>query len=154
MLTTAIVDANKMATFKCPSCKKMYRINLGEREGIDRGAKLNSRCPCGAAFQITIERRRHRRKPTTLNGGYVHKRQQLRGGITIKNLSRSGAGIELHTPRDIFEGDILTLRFSLDDSQETYVAKDSVIRKKSNQQVGVEFVDPTDPDDPLSRYLK
>lgn len=152
-LTQAIVDANKMARFQCPSCQKTYRINLSGRESIDRGATLNGRCPCGAVFQITIERRQHRRKPTELNGAYLHKRHQLRGGITIKNLSKSGAGIEIHTPRDIFEGDILTLKFSLDDIQETFVAKESVIRKKSDQSIGVEFVEPTEPDDPLSRYL-
>lgn len=151
--TQAIVSADKTARFQCPSCQKTYRIDLSGKKGINQGTTLNGRCKCGAVFQLTVERRQHQRKPTKLTGAYLHQRQQLRGGITIKNLSKSGAGIEIHTPRDIFEGDVLTLKFSLNDIQESYVAKNSVIRKKNDQSIGVEFIDPPEPDDPLSRYL-
>jgi hypothetical protein len=153
-IAKALLDEHHVALFLCPSCKKQYRRDLSAVNGIGQGAKLTCRCPCGAVFSIVTDRRRHRRKPTSLNGGYLHQRYQLRGGITVHNLSRSGAGIELHTPRDIFEGDTLTLKFNLDDDRKTFIAREAVIRKKNGTHVGVEFLSKTWDNDPLFQYLQ
>lgn len=153
-LAKALLDENHIALFLCPSCKKHYRRDLSSVKGIGQGSTVSCRCPCGAAFSIVMDRRRHRRKPTTINGGYLHQRRQLRGGITVRNLSRSGAGIELHSPRRIFEGDTLTLKFNLDDNRKTFIAKEAVIRKKKGTYLGVEFLSKTWDNDPLFQYLR
>ena len=154
MQTKALLDAKNEALFFCPSCKKKYRRDLSKRKDIGQGSKLSCRCSCGAKFSIVLERRRHNRKPTELSGAYLHQRYQLRGGITVQNLSRSGAGIELTSDRRIFEGDTLTLKFNLDDDQKTFVTKEAVIRKKKGNYIGVEFLSKTWDNDPLFDYLK
>jgi hypothetical protein len=154
LLTKALLNAKNAAFFICPSCKKRYRRDLSNRKDIRQGSKLNCRCTCGAEFSIILERRRHNRKPTELNGAYLHERHRYRGGILVKNLSRSGAGIEILSERQIYEGDTLTLKFNLDDDQKTFVAKEAVIRKKKGTYVGVEFLSKTWDNDPLFAYLK
>jgi len=154
MSVMAYLNDKSIASFECPSCKKKYKRDVSKAANTDHGSKIRCRCTCKHAFVIELERRRHKRKETDITGGYLQERHQYRGIFTIKNISISGAGIELHSQRDIHEGDNLLLKFNLDNEQKTYIAKDAIIRKKKGQHLGVEFLAQTGGGDPVSTYLK
>jgi hypothetical protein len=154
MTVPAYLNARNIAKFNCPACNKAYTRNLSKAANIGHGTKLRCRCTCEHTFVINLERRRHYRKPTEITGGYLHERHQYRGMFTIKNISRSGAGIELHTAREVNEGESLLLKFNLDDEEKTYIAKEAVIRKKDGKYIGVEFLAQTWDGDPVTTYVK
>ena len=154
MSVMAYLNAKSIASFKCPACKRKYARDMSKAANSGHGSSVRCRCTCGHTFVIVLERRRHKRKEIDVTGGYLQKRHQYRGIFTIKNISVSGAGIELHTRRDIHEGDNLLLKFNLDNEEETYIAKEAIIRKKRGQNLGVEFQAQTRDGDPVGKYLK
>ncbi len=154
MTVRAFLNDMDMATFTCPACQKKYKRDLSKAANIGQGSKVRCRCTCKHTFVIVIERRRHNRKATDITGGYLQERHQLRGIFTIKNISRSGAGIELHTARNMGEGENLLLKFNLDNDEKTYIAKEAIIRKKEGKYLGVEFMAQTWDGDPVSTYVK
>ena len=154
MNVRAYLNDKNIAFFKCPACSKNYQRNLSKVANIGHGSKVRCRCACEHTFVIVLERRRHERKKTDITGGYLQERHQYRGIFTIKNISRSGAGIELQTQREVHEGDNLLLKFNLDNEEKTYIAKEAIIRKKDGQYIGVEFLAQTYDGDPVSTYVK
>ncbi|MFC1895580.1 PilZ domain-containing protein [Thermodesulfobacteriota bacterium] len=154
MSVRAHLDSNKIATLACPSCRKYYRKDLSGLEEVGQGSSIKCKCACGNLFVATLERRRHYRKATQLTGGYHHEKHKFRGLIFLKNISRSGAGFELNTPREFNEGGRLTLKFNLDDAYDTYVEREAVIRKREGSYIGVEFLDPTVDSETLTWYVK
>ena len=150
----AYLNPQHVAFFACPSCRKKYRKDLSRLPDVRQGTKVKCRCACGGGFTIVLERRRHRRKATELTGGYHHERDKFRGLINVKNLSKSGARIEINASRTMRVGDRLTLKFNLDDVKSTFISKQAVIRKKTGNDIGVEFQDETWDHDPLAYYMK
>ena len=75
-------------------------------------------------------------------------------GLAITRKGRAFAGIELHTQRDMHEGDNLLLKFNLDNEEKTYIAKEAIIRKRKGQYLGVEFLARSWDGDPVRTYLK
>ncbi len=154
MTVTAYLNNKDVAAFACPACNKTYSRNLSKAPNVGQGSKVRCRCTCKHVFIITLERRKHFRKSANINGRYLQERHQFRGIFTIKNISRSGAGIEIHTSRDMHEGDNMLLKFNLDDEDKTYVAKEVIIRKKEGKYLGVEFLAQTWDGDPITEYVK
>lgn len=140
MAVTANLNDKNVATFTCPACNKTYIRNLSKVPDVGQGLKLRCRCACKHAFVITLERRKHLRKTTDIKGGYLEERHQLRGMFTIKNISQSGAGIEISTSRDMNTGDSMLLKFNLDDEDKTYIAKEVIIRKKKENISELSFL--------------
>jgi len=145
----AHLDATGKASFICPACRTVFRKDLSAARGIGTGSRVRCSCPCGKRFTAVLERRRHTREATDLTGAYHHERHQFRGLIKVKNVSRSGAGIEMNAQREVALGDNLTLKFNLDD-----MSREAVIRKRDGKYLGVEFLNRTWDDDPLAAYLK
>lgn len=153
MTVTAYLNDKDRVTFACPACNKTYRRNLSKVPDAGPGSKLRCRCTCKHAFVITLERRKHFRKSTDINGGYLQERHQFRGLFTLKNISQSGAGILIHTSRALSTGDNMLLKFNLDDEDHTYIAREAIVRKKEGDYLGVEFLAQTWDDDPITRYI-
>jgi hypothetical protein len=153
MTVKAYLDSKKNASFSCPECKKPYTKNLLKFPKIGHASRIKCKCLCGNPFVITLERRKHYRKPIELTGGYHHERFQFRGGIAIKDISKSGAGITISAQRQMAVGDNLTLKFNLNDDKNSFVAKEAVIRKMEGNHLGVEFLSKTWDDDILSKYI-
>jgi hypothetical protein len=72
----------------------------------------------------------------------------------IKDLSKSGIGVELATERSMLENDKLILRFNLDDEMRTYIEKEAKVRRNKGAKFGLEFVREVPEEDPLSMYLQ
>ena len=154
MSVTAHLDSGNITTTACPSCGQFLRRDLSGVQGIGQGSTIECQCACGTSFVVTLERRRHHRKPTEIRGAYIHKSDEHRGLISLKNLSRSGAGFEVNHPRRISKGDRVILRFNLDEMPESYVEKEAVTRKAERNYVGVEFSNVISNHETLAYYIE
>jgi hypothetical protein len=91
-----------------------------------------------------------------LTGAYIHDKRKSRGVINIKDLSRSGIGFELTTDSKdciISTGDILTVRFNLDDVFKTLISKEVITKRIKGKFIGNEFLDILYEHDLLHLYL-
>jgi len=142
-----------MGTIECPMCKKHWEKDFSKFPDVFKNSGFNCKCPCGHSFAIKLERRRHDRKQTDLTGSYLHDKTKARGLINIKNLSRSGVGLELNTRQPMPRGDKLLLKFNLDDAKKSYLCREAIVKKSDGSRVGLEFSD-SDPDENIEFYLK
>jgi len=149
--TQLMADGSSMV--QCPFCERHKKIVLPQIEGLNSGIKIKAKCECGRTFFLGFDKRRHPRKITNLTGGYFHERREYRGLMTIKSLSKSGAGIVLGSERRMLTHDKMILRFNLDDESNTYVEKKAKIKRVEGLEFGLEFIDPLPARDPLLSYL-
>lgn len=153
MLVKVYINEQKMGTITCPECKKPWEKDFSQIKDFPKKNMLKCNCPCGHSFPIKLERRRHSRKMTNLTGSYLHDKSKKRGLVNIKNVSKSGASLELNTQHMIPSGDKLVLKFNLDDAQKSYMCKEAVVKKADGNTVGLEFSD-MEPDEKLEDYFK
>ena len=153
MVVKAILDAENHANFQCPHCGQKWRKDVSRLAEANALRKLRCRCKCKESFQIKLDRRRHFRKQMNLTGAYIHDKRKTRGLIHLKDISKSGARFDLSSKNFMHVGDILLIRFSLDDEDKTFVAKEGTIRKIDDKTVCIEFLATTSEDDTLSRYI-
>ncbi|MCP4370824.1 MAG: PilZ domain-containing protein [Deltaproteobacteria bacterium] len=152
MAEKIFVTEDNMAVFECPQCKKTRREDVSRFKDTRQAAKIRAKCSCGHLFKVILERRRSFRKKVNFPGTYTHVFPDYRednGGITVKDLSRSGVKIKLNVEKEFKIGDILTVEFQLDDNNRSSIKKEAVIRKISNPYLGLEFnsVDSSNPSD-------
>ncbi len=159
MAEKVFVTENNMAVFECPQCNIAKSVDVSRYKDIRQVVRIKVKCPCGHSYKVVLERRKHFRKDVNFSGSYTHTLPDYKadkGGMTEKDLSRSGVKIKLNVERDFKIGDILSLEFSLNDKHRSLIKKDAVIRKISNSYLGLEFnsVDSSDPSDKaLGFYL-
>jgi len=152
MAEKVFVADDNMAVFECPQCKKAKRVDVSRYNDIQQAVKIKVKCPCGHIYKVILERRKSFRKNVNFPGTYTHVLPDYRedtGGITVKDLSRSGVKIKLNVEKEFKVGDILLVEFQLDDKQRSLVKKDAVIKKISGSYLGLEFksIDSSDPSD-------
>jgi hypothetical protein len=154
MIEKVKLDSDYCITLTCPKCKKSYRKNLSNYKSSNKIIKFNCNCPCGYSFSIILDRRRHLRKKAQLTGAFIHDRKKSRGLIDIKNLSSSGIGFEVGSDHVISPGDILTVRFTLDDAFETVISKEVRTKRIKGKYIGNEFLGTIYGHDLLHLYMK
>jgi len=143
MTEKIFLDDQNRATFMCPKCSKSWTKDLSGFKGSDKRIQLKCKCPCGHVFPVIQERRNGFRKPIAVTGAYFHNQREIRGLITVKNISRSGIGLILSTKQNINKGDKLQLKFNLDNSRKSFVDKEGIVKKIEDNYVGIQFVDET-----------
>ena len=152
MAEKVFVTGNNMAVFECPQCNKAKSVNVSRYKDLRQVVRIKVKCPCGHSYKVVLERRKHFRKDINFPGTYTHflpDYNEDKGGMTVKDLSRSGVKIKLSVEKDFKIGDILSVEFRLNDKQRSLIKKDAVIRKISNPYFGLEFnsLDSSDPSD-------
>jgi hypothetical protein len=135
------LDSEYSASVTCPKCMRSFKIDLSRLENSMKQVRIKCNCPCGNSFPIILDRRRHERKKTRLTGAYIHDKKKARGLIKIVDLSRSGIGFESSSEHRISRGDILTVRFNLDDAFNTLISKEILTKRINKNFVGNEFLD-------------
>jgi hypothetical protein len=156
MVDKVYLDPEGFVSLTCPNCKKSFRKNLSNYKSSNRQINLKCHCLCGCSFSAILDRRKHLRKKTRLTGAYIHDKKQTRGLINIKDLSRSGIGFELGSDNKdyiISTGDILTVRFTLDDVFQTLISKEVLTKRVKGKFIGNEFLDILYEHDLLHLYL-
>ena len=153
-MVSALLKSDGSALVVCPGCRRQFKIKAPDSEKLGKGYKVNGKCPCGEAFIISFDRRRHPRVGLAVSGAYHHDKHNYRGLITVRNISLSGIGIELNTERSMLSGDSVTLQFNLNDENKSFIDIKAIIRQKQlKTYFGLEFVTETSPQEPLYSYL-
>ena len=152
MTEKVFVTESNMGVFECPQCKKGKSVDVSRYRNIRQVVRIKVKCPCGHTYRVVLERRKNFRKDVNFPGSYTHVLPDYRedkGGITVKDLSRSGIKIKLNVEKDFKIGDILLVEFQLNDKQRSLIKKNAVIKKISDPYLGLEFnsIDSSDPSD-------
>ena len=152
MAEKVFVADDHTAVLECPQCKKAKRVDVSRYKNIQQAVNIRVKCSCRHIYNVSLERRKSFRKNVNFPGTYTHVLPDYRedkGGITVKDLSRSGLKIKLNVEKEFKPGDILFVEFQLDDKQRSLIKKDAVIKKISGSYLGLEFksIDSSDPSD-------
>jgi len=153
------ISRDNTATFICPECGKTKTANVEKYKQIDKVVKVKIKCPCGYAYTVVLEKRRHYRKETNFSGVYTHiasGKEAGRGRITIVDISQSGLKLKLCVAPKMEAGDKLIVEFHLDDKAKTLIKKEGIVRSLFGMKIGLEFcaVDLSNPyDKAIGFYL-
>jgi len=154
MVEKVFLNSENIATFLCPQCQKTFKKDLTNLISNAKKITFKCKCPCGYSFPVLLERRMYPRKNTDLGGAFIHDKKKIRGAINIKNVSLGGLGFELTSNYLLSTGDIVLVRFNLDDAFSTLISKEALIRKMIKKYVGAEFLEKTWKHDIFHLYLK
>ena len=131
------VNENNRALIICPKCgfeRNVDAMTLKTATNI-----LKVKCKCRETFQIAIEYRKHHRKEVRLSGEYIAQKSRERGEVIIRELSLTGIRFESMTPHQISTGDILEMKFILDNPLRSEIRKLTKIIWVKDRIVGANF---------------
>ncbi len=151
MVQKVFVNKDQMASFTCPKCKKVKRMDVSKFCGNEKEVRLNFKCKCTHSFPVVLERRQYIRKPVCLLGNVVRDRKKY--AMKVEDLSRYGMRIRLldkNVPVTVDE--VLEIEFNLDDANKTLVNKEVIIQTVMPKNLGVKFKS-TDHYDKFGKYL-
>jgi hypothetical protein len=141
-IQTIKVFANEKgdAVIQCCVCGRKKIANVAAYQGSDK--KLRVTCPCGTAFFIHLEWRRHYRKPVKLDGDYSRDgaKEEI-GTMEVQDLSAGGLGMKIVQRHSLNPGDIVRVSFELDDGPRSHITRNAIVRNVNGSLVGAEFCD-------------
>lgn len=143
------------AVIICPQCKKRNRINVS---ALPKSSKpLKTRCGCGCIFRLIIDPQDNPKKAARLTGVYM-KFEKLGskeyGFFVIEELSLAGLNFHTHTYHTIEIGEILQVRFVLDNIKASEVTKAVRVKHVDGHSIQVEFSNTKDLNTTLINYLR
>ena len=141
-----------VATIICPACGYAKRIDASKFHNSSN--ILKAKCKCGKTFKCSIDFRKTYRRTVNLAGEYIIMNNKKRGDMMVEDLSMGGVGFTNMTPHQMETGDILELKFKLDDANRTEIVRKVKIMIIKGQSVGTEFMEKNRYDTELGFYLK
>ena len=152
-------------TIVCPNCRNSKKISL---QAVIGKHQIKVKCPCGTLFDVKLEFRGKFRKETDLEGFFVQESKGSRLGnirmdstssnpqsvnCRVKNITANGLGFMANNRHSIEPGNLIRIVFTLDNSANTMIKKDLVVRHVRGNYIGCEFVDNDKGDTALGFYL-
>ncbi|MFH1886850.1 MAG: PilZ domain-containing protein [Pseudomonadota bacterium] len=153
-LRKVYVNSDGSAVFTCPHCGKSKTVNVDKFK--DQKGPLRVRCPCQETYSVGLEFRRQYRKPSELNGMYTVNGSSMQGGrMAVRNVSMGGIGFVPKGRHRLSVGDIIEVKFTLDDGKDSVIQKRAVVRVVEGDYIGCQFdVQPGNYDAALGFYLR
>lgn len=129
---------DNFATFACPSCGKIKKMDVSRYKNHKKAVKLKYKCRhCQTITSFFLERRLHYRKTVNLKGTYEHK--DKKGFMIILDLSLYGVKLKLYSIGSIAVGDRLNLEFTLDDGEFSKIKKEVIVKNIIGKNIGAKF---------------
>jgi hypothetical protein len=150
-LLTFYPDKNNNAVISCPHCNFTKKVNAMQYR--NSGKSLRVKCRCGDIFVCTIDFRKHYRKKVNLAGVYTVLANQRTGDMLVEDISMGGLGFNNMTPHDLKNGDILEVKFRLDDRNLTELKRKVKVMLLKGHFIGTEFMEKNRFDKELGFYL-
>lgn len=150
-LFTFYVDVHNQSEVECPHCGLKKTVDASKFKGPNK--VLNFKCRCGEKFMGFFEFRRFYRKKVDLEGVYENPDSGEGGAMYVDTLSLDGVGFRVAGPHRIRKGEILSLRFDLDNAKQTRVARKVRVVSVRDQSVGTQFTRRKEFDPELALYL-
>lgn len=148
-------NASGRATLTCPICEQLIRVDMSALSELHCPVTVD--CNCGHRFPILVDATKLLRKPMRLMGRYAKSRKlgsAEAGFIDIEELSIAGITFQTRTPHTICVGDILSIRFAVDETAKAEISKSMIVRQVEGDRVAGEFCDKDLDDSTLASYLK
>jgi len=137
-LLTFYVDVKDQVTIICPACHAKKSLDATPYK--DSRSAMKVKCVCSETFRCAFEFRKHFRKKVRLEGTYFDLKTKETGAVSIDNLSIEGVGFNtLNDKHSIEHGNVLTLRFNLDNKQQTEVERTIKITSVRGVSIGGMF---------------
>ena len=132
------VRSDNSAVLICPHCGRQKAIQMASFRS--RKHKLKVKCGCNKIFTVNLEFRKRVRKKIHLRGTYInHLQKDSSGDLFIQNISVGGLEFTSSNVQKFKVGDELTIKFNLDDEQQSEISKDVIVREIRQRSVGCEF---------------
>lgn len=147
---------NREGFITCPECHKRQKKSFASFLGL--APHLRVKCGCGARFRVLLEiasgqntrsqlpvfwpgaeMRTYYRKRTELPGTYTTLPPRFCGQIIVVNLSFSGISFVTTTLPPLRVGDLLELRFRLDNPQQSVLCKRAEVKYVHGKTIGAVF---------------
>ena len=150
----SFVKTNDTASIQCPSCHLVKNIAVSKFRNSRHTFKV--RCNCGHTFLVSLDFRRHYRKPTELTGSYkvIVPAGHGSGKMQVNNVSRSGVDFSVSGRHSISIDQKIIITFKLDNKKETEIQKQVIVRRISKNSIGCEFVEQSQIGKALGFYLR
>lgn len=139
------VREDGLVLLTCPHCGLQESVTMARFETL--GNALTVQCACRKRFAAVLEKRRSVRKAVQLDGYFTfageHGPEDAKGNIwgpmVVKNLSKSG--LCFYSPRVnlIHPGDLLMVRFNLNNSNKALIHKKAQVVSIHKNEVGCRF---------------
>jgi hypothetical protein len=129
-------------------------VDVSKYTKIEKKVTVKVKCRCGFRFSVTLEKRKKYRKQTNLAGNFINlNADEDKGGLTVMDISSTGLKLKLNVSPIFKVGDILRVKFRLDDKRHTNIEKKVVVQNISETYVGVSFAAGEADDPALGFYL-
>ena len=134
---TVFVNDEGHGSIVCPKCHTQHTVSVStyvyQHEPVQIG------CSCGHFFLVLFNSRHYYRKPVQLPGVYLPPGTPAQKRMQVCDLSMTGVGFQTILPHTLQVGDIVEVRFSLDDTQRTEICKRAKIQWINQLHIGAEF---------------
>lgn len=143
----------------CPYCGIQESVTNAQFQKI--GNAVQVQCSCHKQFAAVLEKRRSYRKPVQLEGyftivdetGTNNAKGSIWGLMTVKNLSKTGMRFYAKQVDLIHPGDLLMVRFNLDNSNQALIHKKVEVISINGNEVGCRFKEADQYDITLGFYF-
>jgi hypothetical protein len=146
------VDDTNQATIICPKCGFEKTVDVTEFK--DSQKRLKAKCKCGETYRFIIEFRTKYRKDVRLPGEYIAKEKGVMGEIIVRELSLTGIRFESLKPHQMSTGDILEVKFKLDNPLRKEIRKLVKVIWTKDRIVGAYYTERKFYEKDLGFYLK
>ncbi len=148
------VKTDDTASIRCPNCNLVKNISVSKFRNSRHTFKI--RCNCGYTFLVSLDFRRHYRKPTELTGTYtvIIPSGHGSGQMQVNNISRSGVDFSVSGRHNIDIDQKIVVTFKLDNKKETEIQKQVIVRRISENSIGCEFIEQSQIGKDLGFYLR
>jgi hypothetical protein len=129
----------------CPQCGLQESVSVDQFNRLGNAVSVN--CPCRNLFSAVLEKRRAFRKSVQLSGYFTLKGDMgpkdtsgsIWGPMVVKNLSKAGLRFSSERADLLHSGDLLMVRFNLDNANQSLIHKPARVISTSKKEVGCRF---------------
>ena len=134
------VSSTNKVTIICPKCGLETNKNVFKFK--DTNKRLKAKCKCGEVFRFTLDFRKYYRKNVQLTGEYFVQGKDEKREILIEDISKTGIKFATLKPHNFSKGDLVELKFNLDNPMGMEVRTRVKILWTIDRNVGAQFNDP------------
>jgi hypothetical protein len=157
----AYITEDNSVTIRCSQCGRKKVFNIAHPKELSNPVPV--KCSCGSKFAVRLEWRKFYRKPVALPGEYAREGCEREvgdisvericfGGMVLENLCLGGIGFRTANRHNLQVGDIIQVRFYLDDTRKSLVTRNVMVISVQDRTIGTEFCD-NQADKALAFYL-
>ncbi len=124
------------ARIQCPHCETARHIKVSDKF-LHKVVQIN--CFCQQRFPVIFENRSSYRRNVSLPGIYWDYLDEEHY-MTVSSLSKTGVGFETARQPQFKVGDVIRVRFMLNDSRRSWIDEMVEIKRVEGRKVGAELL--------------